>query len=306
MHRTLLLSALSALPIILAEPSSKRGLVYVPSQEHPQDDNIWTQAGSDLTWYYNYGAEPSAPFLSSNLEFVPMLWGASDDRVGTAFYDTVKAQIDAGANINYVLGFNEPDGDPSTGGSQIPVDLAAATWIREIEPLRELGVKLGAPATTGAPNGFTWLQNFFEECAGRCNPDIMPVHWYGNFEGLASHVGQKMAAWPNMTIWVTEYADANNGLEASQKFYNQSAEWFDRMENITHYSYFGSFRSDVSNVGPNAAMLTQDGELTDIGSWYLGGAATNNIPEAKGAAGKTAVLAGWSLIVAFAGIWSIL
>lgn len=25
-------------------------------------------------------------------------------------------------------------------------------------------------------------------------------------------------------------------------------------------------------------MLTSDGKLTDIGSWYLGGAATNNIP----------------------------
>jgi len=53
--------------------------------------------------------------------------------------------------------------------------------------------------------------------------------------------------------------------------------------NITHYSYFGAFRSDVSNVGANAAMLTQDGELTDIGSWYMGGAATNNVPEASGA-----------------------
>lgn len=48
--------------------------------------------------------------------------------------------------------------------------------------------------------------------------------------------------------------------------------------NITHYSYFGAFRSDVSNVGPNSAMLTQKGQFTDIGSWYMGGAATNNIP----------------------------
>jgi hypothetical protein len=31
-------------------------------------------------------------------------------------------------------------------------------------------------------------------------------------------------------------------------------------------------------VGPNSAMLTQKGQLTDIGSWYMGGAATNNIP----------------------------
>lgn len=65
---------------------------------------------------------------------------------------------------------------------------------------------------------------------------------------------------------------------------------------ITHYSYFGAFRSDVSNVGPNAAMLTQDGKLTDIGSWYLGGSATGNKP--KGAGVRNGVLAGWSAVVA--------
>ena len=34
-------------------------------------------------------------------------------------------------------------------------------------------------------------------------------------------------------------------------------------------------------MGPNAAMLTQDGQLTDIGSWYLGGAATGNVPSSS-------------------------
>ncbi len=48
--------------------------------------------------------------------------------------------------------------------------------------------------------------------------------------------------------------------------------------NVTHYSYFGSFRSFTSNVGVNVAMLTSNGSLTDIGSWYLGGNATGNIP----------------------------
>ncbi|KAF1985375.1 glycoside hydrolase family 128 protein, partial [Aulographum hederae CBS 113979] len=282
--------------------SNKRGLVYVPSSKHPTDDRIWTQAGSDLSWYYNYGAEPSAAYLNSNMEFVPMLWGASDGDTGTAFLDTVTGLIESGTNISYVLAFNEPDGDPSTGGSAIPADLAAATWIREIEPLKKLGVKLCAPGTTGAPAGFTWLENFFKECRGRCSASCMPVHWYGNFEGLASHVGQKMAAYPNMTIWVTEYAYPNGNLEESQSFYNQSAEWFDRMKNITHYSYFGSFRSDVSNVGANAAMLDSDGDLTDIGSWYLGGAATGNVPTA--AAPSTAIFASWSAaIVGLVTLW---
>lgn len=68
--------------------------------------------------------------------------------------------------------------------------------------------------------------------------------------------------------------------------------------NVTRYSYFGAFRSDVSNVGPNVAMLTEKGQLTDIGSWYLGGAATNNVPHKGGAAHLSATSYVWPLLVA--------
>jgi hypothetical protein len=74
------------------------------------------------------------------------------------------------------------------------------------------------------------------------------------------------------------------------------------IRNITHYSYFGAFRSDVSNVGANAAMLTQDGKLTDIGSWYMGGAATNNVPEASGASSVVAAPGAFALSL-MAAVW---
>ena len=70
---------------------------------------------------------------------------------------------------------------------------------------------------------------------------------------------------------------------------------------VTHYSYFGAFRSDVSNVGPNAAMLTQKGQLTDIGAWYLGQKATGNTP--KGGAAQVAKFAGWAAVVLGAMMW---
>jgi hypothetical protein len=75
--------------------------------------------------------------------------------------------------------------------------------------------------------------------------------------------------------------------------------------NITHYSYFGAFRSDVSNVGPNVAMLTEQGKLTDIGSWYLGGAATNNIPH-KAAAVRAMGTAAWEFAVFAACVFALL
>ena len=205
--------------------SPKRGLVYVPNAKHPSDDSIWDSDSSDLTWYYNYDSQPSPAYSNSTkLQFVPMLWGSS-----TTFLSDVQSQIKDGANVTYVLAFNEPDGGDN-GGSAIPADTAAQTWQREIEPLKKQGIKLGGPAVTGAPSGFTWLQNFFTACNGNCSVDFIPVHWYGNFEGLASHVGQVRGTYPNMTMWVTEYAENDASLGESQSFYNQSAQFFDRIE----------------------------------------------------------------------------
>ncbi|KIN00541.1 glycoside hydrolase family 128 protein [Oidiodendron maius Zn] len=289
--------------------SAKRGLVFVPNPSYSSDNQIWISSGSDLTWYYNYGAEPSPVYSSaeaqSAFEFVPMLWGLSND----SFVDQVTTLIQGGTNITHVLTFNEPDGSSANGGSDIPPETAATAWIKEVEPLRKLGVKTGAPAVTGSPGGFTWLQEFFANCTNQgtnCTADFMTVHWYGDFQGLASQLGQVSAAYPNKTIWVSEYAYNNQSLSTSQDFFNTSTEYMDRMSNIERYAYFGSFRSSDSNVGPNAAMLTQDGKLTDIGSWYLGGAATNNVPNAAGRSwGRWDVGRGaWvTMAVVWVGMW---
>lgn len=60
----------------------------------------------------------------------------------------------------------------------------------------------------------------------------------------------------------------------------------------------------MSNVGYNATMLDQDGQLTDIGSWYLGGKATGNVPE-KSAAGRVGGMGacGVGILVLLAGGW---
>jgi hypothetical protein len=102
--------------------------------------------------------------------------------------------------------------------------------------------------------------------------------------------------YPNLTIWITEYAYNDATLPDTQSFFNSSAEYFDRIDYITRYSYFGSFRSSQSNVGPNVSMLDKNGKLTDIGSWYLGGAETNNIPT-DSAVAVTAGSVWWALFV---------
>lgn len=109
--------------------------------------------------------------------------------------------IDDGRNVTHVLAYNEPDGTSSTGGSSISPSAAATNWISQVEPLRKLGVKTGAPAVTGSQRGLTWLEDFFDACADigtNCTADFIPLHWYGNFEGLASYLGQVRAAYVSL------------------------------------------------------------------------------------------------------------
>ena len=269
--------------------SPKRGLIDIATK-NPSDDQIWIRKSSDLTWYYNYQSEPSSAYTSdASFDFVPMLFGKSDDLSSTAtpFLTSVQNQIKAGANITYVLAYNEPDGQASMGGSGIPADTAASVWMRNIAPLRDQGIKVGLPAVTGSPDGLNWLANFNRSCLALdpngCEADFIPVHFYGTFQGMASHIGQVRATYPQLPIWVTEFADPDDTLSNSHEFYNQSTAFLDQLYYCDRYSYFGSFRSDASIVGENVAFLTQNGQLTDIGSWYLGGSATGNLP--TGAAG---------------------
>lgn len=177
------------------QTSAKRGLVFVNNPKFPDDNKIWPPPQSDLTWYYNYQAVPTPLYsgvAQADFEFVPMCWGPS-----TTFRSQVESQVKSGRNITHVMGFNEPD-EPQgkTGGSGVSPVVAAQNWIDQIEPLRKLGIKVGAPAVTGSQRGITWLGNFFNACADlgtNCTIDFLPLHWYGNFEGLASHMGHLSA-----------------------------------------------------------------------------------------------------------------
>ena len=88
----------------------------------------------------------------------------------------------------------------------------------------------------------------------------------------------------NTPLWITEYGFNDQELAPTQEFYRISQDYFDELEEVERYSYFGSFRSTVSNVGPNAAMLTGDGELTAIGNMYLGFGTTGAEPTTASAA----------------------
>ena len=205
---SMLLSLLAAVSSTsAASSSSKRGLCFVPNAAWPEDNWVWTRQPTDLTWYYNYGPTPSPAY--SNLtqdvfEFVPQLWGAPANLDDTTFLTTIQNLIkNKGMNISHVLGFNEPDGKIEWGSSDIQPSVAAKVWVKNIIPLQNMGVKAGLPACTGGWGGVPWLTQFLGNCSKEistaqqtknCTFDFVPIHWYGNFDGLASHIGTYSAA----------------------------------------------------------------------------------------------------------------
>ena len=210
--------------------SSKRGLIYISSAEDESDDIIWNSPGSDLTWYYNYGPYPTDGLDNDKFQFVPMLWGKPEGDA-TPFNKTVKNLIDGGTHIEHVLGFNEPDlcDDEGYGGSCIDAEEAANIWIEQIEPLKTLGIKLGAPGVRSAPEGNEWLAEWYSYCDGQCRPDFLPLHWYGPFEYLPDYMSGMHTTYENIsTVWLTEFAIPDVSLQETQSFYNESTAYLDK------------------------------------------------------------------------------
>lgn len=239
LYISLLMGTLPILADALASQfhtSTKRGLIFIPNNDFPEDDQIWTRQGSDLTWYYNYKMYPSLEYVNdTTLQFVPMLWGAPSSVSDTTFLENVTAQILGGSNIDYVMAFNEPDNTVQYGGSNIPAADAAKYWKKQLEPLRKMGVALGAPAVTGGAQGFAWLSNFTKACDGGCTFDFIPIHWYGSFDGFASHVADLLDIYPDKKIWVTEFALDNADLLSTEQFFQTAVSYLDNNEYVHTY-----------------------------------------------------------------------
>ncbi|KAK3319441.1 glycosyl hydrolase catalytic core-domain-containing protein [Apodospora peruviana] len=270
--------------------SPKRGLVFTPNDDWPEDNKLWAAEGSGLTWYYNFGWNATAAYSTTpqdKFEFVPMMWGAgTENGTDTYFLGNITTTMEKDKrNITHVLSFSHPEQNFTNGGSEMKPVVAARAWINNAIPLQKMGVKVGLPIV-GDP--YSWVDPFLKNCSAllakekgedkdsRCTFDFMPITSYGNFSVLKSRVDLFANAFPDIPVWVVEYGYNDQDLATTQKFFNESLPYLDSTDIVERYAWFGAFRSIVSNVGPNGAMLDPYGDLTDIGSWYLGGNGTGN------------------------------
>ncbi|KAL7416845.1 hypothetical protein BDY24DRAFT_325721, partial [Mrakia frigida] len=167
--------------------------------------------GGNISWYYTWSPEFAEQSKALDIDYVPQLWGPgqSDDFVSAAEGGWSSTTL---TPLKEILAFNEPN---LAGQALMTPQEGAALWIRDLEPLRAKGYRLGAPATTNAPDGAVWMKDFLTACNGSCTPDFYPLHWYStSAQGFEDYVTQ----WHDTflaPVWITEFAfhDFNGGSQ---------------------------------------------------------------------------------------------
>ena len=79
---------------------------------------------------------------------------------------------------NYPVSYSDSDRPQQSGQSNLTPAQGAELWQQYIEPLKAQGVRPGSPATSSAPSGKTWIQDWLSACAGQCNPDFIALREY--------------------------------------------------------------------------------------------------------------------------------
>jgi hypothetical protein len=282
-----LLASIAALA--LAVEAGKRGLVGVTTATSAIDNAVFIKS-DQLSWVYTYGVSPPSGSQFGSLPFVPQQWGGYGLSI---FQSAVSAQ---NLKEKYVLGFNEPDGVGNGQANMLPA-AAASAWKTAIQPLKAQGFKLGSPGVTGAPSGMVWMKEFMGNCSG-CSIDFLALHWYGNYDGLVSHLNNYRTNFPDLNIWITELALPDNDASTTLKMMQDTLAYLDNATFVDRYTWFGSFRSSQSNVGPNAAFLDASGKLTTLGSTYLGLSAQSSKASTSGSS-RTAMAPAVVLLAMF-------
>jgi len=226
--------------------------------------------GPDLAKYKTgkyspiYTWSPFCPSSAKSLGFncIPMLWGPKQT-------DNFQRLVKKGY-ANTVLGFNEPN---QSGQSDISPQYGAQLWQQYIQPLKFQGYDLISPATTSAPSGYTWMQDFFGACKG-CTFDGVAVHWYDvNPQAFITYI-KKFHDGFGHPIWVTEYACQNfNGgpqcsKDATWNLHQTVTGFMDGTSWVAAYFPFGVMH-DMQGVNPTNQMMASGGGPNDLGNWYL-------------------------------------
>lgn len=211
-----------------------------------------------VSWFYNWSCRTK---MSTDAEFVPMVWGRyRDDFLEKCFPE--KKQ-------KYVLLFNEPDHKKQ---SNISVDEAISLSQDEIFH----GMTVVSPAPANALG--IWMQSYMKKVReNNINFEFIAVHWYGPPEAnkFLSYIDKVFSLYKK-PIWITEFSVADwNVRDRGPSFRKEDAISFmkevlpelERRQSVFRYSWFSDAKNRpelgvLSSLwDPNTGLLTELGQI---------------------------------------------
>ncbi|MEI7481150.1 MAG: glycoside hydrolase family protein [Elusimicrobiota bacterium] len=226
--------------------------------------------GLKVSWYYNWGTEPSAG--ETEAEFVPMIW--------SGFFATDKALASIKANPKYthLLGFNEPD---FAEQSAMSVEKAIELWPK----LMATGKRLGSPAVTQSEAGARWLEEFMSKAKARgYRVDFLCVHWYDDVTDpqgpamMASYLLDLHDKY-RLPIWLTEFSGGDwKFLKNKPLTYKHNTDFIpkalpllEELPFVERYAWFAA----ICDLKPHKIFYEKaslyksvSGEMTAVGAAY--------------------------------------
>ncbi|KIM45527.1 glycoside hydrolase family 128 protein [Hebeloma cylindrosporum] len=220
--------------------TTKAGLAW--PNGNSVDIEQYTATGK-VSWYYTWSTFPA----KASLEFVPMFWGEKSISQWSSMVQETLPGTTA------VLGMNEPE---QSGQSNLTAQQGMELWRTYVEPLHARGYRLGSPATSSAPSGKVWLQDFLTACAEDCTVDFIALHWYGTNASLFITYVEDFYQTFQKPIWVTEWACMNFvdltkqcSMDETMAFLNTTQSFLDNADFVERYSWFGAMK-DANGVNP--------------------------------------------------------
>lgn len=244
--------------------SKKRGCAFTTKSAGPWVDYV---DALNPAWLYNWGANRPAQ-LSEEVEYVPMIWGNIKDEKKEDRLGPLKTRIAAG-EVNYLLGFNEPD-QPKQ--ANMTVERVVELW----PALMELGVPLVSPGCVHPDR--EWMREFMEQADKKnLRVDAVAVHSYGgpSAEGLVRRL-QNIHKEFDRPIWITEFAvgdwqassveNNRHSPERIAKFMQEILPALDSLKFVERYAWFNA-SPDNKALG-TSALFDEENRLTQLGEIY--------------------------------------
>jgi hypothetical protein len=220
----------------------------------------------DHNWAYNWGTDPDgSKYLNLPActqpqvhEFVPMIWGCWGNC--TDFMTPTLRNVWKNNNVQYLLGFNEPDNE---GQSNLTPKQAALYWeqLDYFASTFDPPLKLIGPGMTHwdikVGGSSHWLDQFFGNLSAPLRENIVALaqHDYsGDAQGIIDRANALYEKY-NRKIWLTEFAVGQAASRATNnKFLEIILPLLESSKSIERYAWYSTRNSPDSWVADSSLL----------------------------------------------------